>query len=37
MLAAGTLDLAASKMRFALQRLIAVGAIKFEFVGVHSL
>jgi hypothetical protein len=31
------LNLAPGEMRFALQRLIAVGAVEFEFVGVHSL
>ena len=32
-----TLDLPAGELRFALQRLVAVGTIKFEFVGVHKL
>src|ERR1017187_9279373 len=32
-----TLDLPAGELGFALQRLIAVGAVEFEFVGVHRL
>jgi hypothetical protein len=32
-----TLNLAAGKLGFALQRLIAVGTVKFEFVRIHSL
>ena len=32
-----TLDLPAGELRLALQRLVAVGTIKFEFVGVHKL
>ena len=36
-LAAGTLDLASGELRFALERLVAVGAVEFEFVCVHSL
>jgi hypothetical protein len=31
------LNLAAGKLRFALQRLIAMGAIEFEFIRFHSL
>jgi hypothetical protein len=31
------LNLPARELRFALQRLVAVGTVKFEFVGVHSL
>src|SRR3954462_5913566 len=36
-LAGRALDLPAGKLRFALQRLIAVGTIEFEFIGAHSL
>ena len=36
-LAGRALNLPPSKLGFALQRLIAVGAIEFEFVRVHSL
>jgi hypothetical protein len=32
-----TLNLPTGKLRFALQRLVAVGTIKFEFVCAHSL
>jgi hypothetical protein len=32
-----TLNLASGELSFALQRLIAVGTIEFEFVRVHSL
>ena len=35
-LAGRALNLPPGEMRFALQRLIAVGTIEFEFVGVHS-
>lgn len=35
--AAGALNLPAGELRFAFQRLIAVGTIKFEFVRVHDL
>jgi hypothetical protein len=35
--AGGTLNLPAGELWFALQRLVAVGAIEFEFIGVHSL
>ena len=35
-IAGRTLDLPAGKLRFALQWLIAVGTIEFEFVGVHK-
>jgi hypothetical protein len=31
------LNLPAGKLRLALQRLIAVGTMKFKFAGVHSL
>ena len=31
------LNLPAGKLRLALQRLIAVGTVKFEFAGVHKL
>jgi hypothetical protein len=31
------LNLPSGKLRFALQRLVAVGTIKFEFVCVHGL
>jgi len=34
-IAGGTLDLAAGELRFALQRLIAVGTVELEFVGIH--
>jgi len=37
MLAGRALNLATGELRFATQRLIAVGTVKFEFVGVHSL
>ena len=37
MLAAGTLNLPASVARIALQRLIAVGTVEFEFVCAHKL
>lgn len=37
MLTGGTLNLSPGKLRFAFQRLIAVGTVKFEFVGVHGL
>ena len=33
----GTLNLAAGELRFAFQRLVAMGAVEFEFVGVHSI
>jgi hypothetical protein len=36
-LAGGALNLPPGKLRFTLQRLIAMGAIEFEFVRVHSL
>ena len=36
-LAGRALNLPAGKLRLALQRLIAVGTVKFEFVGVHKL
>jgi hypothetical protein len=36
-LASRTLNLAAGELRFALQWLVAVGTIEFEFVGAHSL
>ena len=36
-LAAGALNLAPGEAGVALQRLVAVGTIKFEFVGVHKL
>ena len=32
-----TLDLPTGELRFAFQRLIAVGAVEFEFVGAHRL
>ncbi len=35
--AGGALNLAAGELRFAFQRLVAVGTIKFEFVCVHNL
>jgi hypothetical protein len=35
-LAGGALNLSAGEMRFALQRLVTVGTIEFEFGGVHS-
>lgn len=31
-----TLDLPTGELRFAFQRLIAVGTVKFEFVGAHK-
>jgi hypothetical protein len=37
MLAGRALNLTTGELRFALQRLVAVGAIKFEFVRVHNL
>ena len=37
MLAGWTLNLPPGMARIAFQRLIAVGTIKFEFVGVHKL
>jgi hypothetical protein len=37
MIAGGTLNLPAGVARIALQRLIAVGTIKFEFVRVHNI
>jgi hypothetical protein len=36
-LAGRTLNLAAGKLRFALQWLVAMRAVKFEFVCVHNL
>jgi hypothetical protein len=36
-LARRTLNLAAGKLGFTLQRLIAVGTVEFEFVRIHSL
>ena len=36
MLARGTLDLASGKLRFALQRLVAVRTIKLKFFGTHK-
>jgi hypothetical protein len=36
-LAGRTLNLAAGKLGLALQRLIAVGTVEFEFVRIHSL
>jgi hypothetical protein len=36
-LAGGALNLPAGELGFALQRLVAVGTVEFEFVGVHSL
>ena len=36
-LAGRTLDLSAGELHFTFQRLITVGAIEFEFVGVHKL
>ena len=36
MLAGRTLNLSAGEMRLALQRLITVGTIEFEFVGGHN-
>jgi hypothetical protein len=36
-LAGWALNLAPGKLRFTFQRLIAVGAVEFEFVCVHSL
>jgi hypothetical protein len=35
-IAGRALDLPAGKLRFALQRLVAVGTIEFEFVRVHK-
>ena len=35
-LAAGTLDLASGELGFALQWLVAVGAVEFEFARVHK-
>jgi hypothetical protein len=35
--AGGTLNLPTGELRFALQRLITVGTIEFEFVCVHGL
>ncbi len=35
-LATGTLDLASGELGFALQWLVAVGAVEFEFVRVHK-
>ena len=37
MLAGGALNLSPGELRLALQGLIAMGAIEFEFVGVHGL
>jgi len=37
MVAGRALNLAAGKLRLALQRLVAVGTIEFEFVRVHRL
>ena len=37
MLAGRALNLASGELRLALQRLMAVGTIEFEFVGVHGL
>jgi len=37
MLAAGALNLPARVARVALQRLVAVGTVEFEFVGAHGL
>jgi hypothetical protein len=37
MVAGGTLNLPAGMARIALQRLVAMGTIKFEFVRVHSI
>ena len=36
-LAAGALNLSSSELGFALQGLVAVGAVEFEFVCVHKL
>lgn len=37
MLASWALNLPASMLRFALQWLIAMGTVEFEFIGAHSL
>jgi hypothetical protein len=37
MLAGGTLNLPPGELRFALQRLVAVETVEFEFVCVHKL
>ena len=36
MLAGRALDLPSSELRFAFQRLIAVGTVEFEFIGSHK-
>ena len=36
-LAGRTLNLPAGELRFALQRLVAVGTVKFEFIRVHKM
>ena len=36
-IAARALDLASGELRLALQRLVAVGTVEFEFGGVHRL